>query len=329
MTVFTELQARALTAIRRATPRHDWDRIADIVVKDRLKVEAHLKAEPPRDNFRGMLESLRAQSYVQIPVALPDLAGIRRYFELQPVYKGSHVFSFDGRPQAMADVRAGFPMAGYTTDQVLRAPGLIDAMNDPRLVDLIECYLGCVPTLYSVNAWWSHPADKPEMTNVQYFHRDTDDWRFLTLFIYLTDVGDDGGPHQVVPGSHSLDGMRRLVRKASWFPRFDVEKSFVEDMGEEFSANCERLFTKEAANLTGSAGSMYLVNTMALHRGLVPSRTSRLVVWARYGLGSNTNSADLERGPLGWRLMQTAVPDTPRNRYINRLLFEFERRPEN
>jgi hypothetical protein len=229
----------------------------------------------------------------------------------------------------MADVRAGFPLAGYTTDQVLRAPGLIDAMNDPRLIDLIEAYLGCVPTLYSVNAWWSHPADKPTLTNVQYFHRDTDDLRFLTLFIYLTDVGEDGGPHQVVPGSHSLEGMRRLVRKASWFSRFDVERSFVEDMGEEFSAKCERLFSDAAQLLTGQAGSMYLVNTLALHRGFVPSRTSRLVVWARYGLGPNTNSADLERGPLGLRLMQTGLPDTPRNRYINRLLFEFDRRPEN
>ena len=63
---------------------------------------------------------------------------------------------------------------------------------------------------------------------------------------------------------------------------------------------------------------MFLVNTVALHRGLVPSRTSRFVVWARYGLGPNTNSADLERGPLGWRMMQTNIADTPRNRYVNR-----------
>ena len=329
MTVFTELQARALTAIRRSTPRHDWDRIADIVATDRRKVEAHLKTESPRDDFRGLLESLRERSHAAIPMTMPNLDAVRRHFDLQPVHKGAHVFSFDGRPQSMADARANFPMAGYSTDQVLRAPGLVDVLNDPRLVDLVEAYLGCVPTLYSVNAWWSHPANKPEMTNVQYFHRDTDDWRFLTLFIYLTDVGDDGGPHQVVPGSHSLEGMRKLVRKAAWFPRFDVEQSFVEDMGEEFSANCERLFSEEAANLTGAAGSMYLVNTLALHRGLLPSRTSRLVIWARYGLGPNTNSADLERGPLGARLVQTALPDTPRNRYINRLLFEFDRRPEN
>jgi hypothetical protein len=329
MTVFTDLQARALTAIRRATPRHQWDSMADVVAGDRQKIEAHLKAEPPQSNFRDLLESLRARSHAQIPLVLPNLDEVRRYFELQPVYKGAHVFSFDGRPQAMSEVRAGYPLAGYTCDQVLRAPGLVDAMNDPRLIDLIESYLGCVPTLYSVNAWWSHPAERPEMTNVQYFHRDTDDWRFLTLFIYLTDVGRDGGPHQVVPGSHSLDGMKRLVRQASWWPRFDVEQSFVDDMGEEFSARCERLFSEAATELVGPAGSMFLVNTMALHRGLVPSRTSRLVVWARYGLGPNTNSADLERGPLGWRLMQTKLEDTPRNRYINRLLFEFDRRPEN
>lgn len=329
MTVFADLQARALTAIRRHTPRHKWDGIADIVVKDRQKIEANLRIDPPRENLRHLLDDLQVRSHARIPIAIPNHEELRRYFEMQPVHKGSHIFSFDGRPQAMTDVRRQFPMAGYTCDQVLRAPGLIDAMNDPRLVDLIEAYLGCVPTLYSVNAWWSHPNDKPEMTNVQYFHRDTDDWRFLTLFIYLTDVGSDGGPHQVVPGSHSLDGMKKLVRQASWWPRFDVEQSFVDDMGEEFSAKCERLFSEVAAELVGPAGSMYLVNTLALHRGLVPSRTSRLVVWARYGLGPNTNSADLERGPLGWRMVQTKIPDTPRNRYVNRLLFEFDRRPEN
>lgn len=329
MTIYTELQARALTAIRRTTPRHKWDSIADIVTKDRQRVESHLKVEPPGDNYRHLLPHLRAQSYTPLPLTVPNVEEVRRYFEINPVHKGSHIFSFDGRPQQMADVRASFPMAGYRADQVLRAPGLIDVLNDPRLIDLIEAYLGCVPTLYSVNAWWSHPANKPEMTNVQFFHRDTDDWRFVTLFIYLTDVDAESGPHQLVPGSHSLAGMRDLVRKASWWPRFDVERSFVDDMGEDFSKDCDRLFGSMAVDITGPAGSMALVNTLALHRGLVPRRTARFVVWARYGLGPNTNSADLEMGPLGLRQVNTTLQDTPRNRYINRLLFEFDRRPDN
>jgi len=163
--------------------------------------------------------------------------------------------------------------------------------------------------------------------SIFYFHRDTDDFRFLTLFIYLTEVGLDGGPHQVIPGSHSLEGMHELVRKASWWPRFDVERSFVEDMGEKFSADVERLLGGSAANLTGTAGEMVLVNTLALHRGLMPTRTARLVVWARYGLGPNTNSNDLQQGPLGPRLIPSKLQDTPRARYINRLLYEFDRVP--
>jgi hypothetical protein len=73
MTVFTDLQARALTAIRRATPRHEWDRLADVVARDRQKIEAPLRCEPPRENFRHLLDGLRAQSYAAIPFTVPDL----------------------------------------------------------------------------------------------------------------------------------------------------------------------------------------------------------------------------------------------------------------
>lgn len=327
MTVFTDLQARALTVIRRSTPRSQWDEIAERIVQDRSTVEAHLKADKPQNDFRALLPNLKTFSHAKIPLVVPNVEEVRTYFDAQPVYKGSHIFSFDGRPKPHDEVRRTFPLVGYSNEQVLRAPGLLDVMNDARLLDLIEQQLGCVPTLYSVNAWWSHPADKPEMTNVQYFHRDTDDFRFLTLFIYLTDVGLDGGPHQVIPGSHTLEGMRELVRKASWWPRFDVERSFVDDMGEDFSRDVERLLGDTAASLTGKAGEMALVNTVALHRGLVPTRTSRLIVWARYGLGPNTNSNDLQQGPLGPRLIPTTMKDTPRARYINRLLYEFDRAP--
>ena len=81
--------------------------------------------------------------------------------------------------------------------------------------------------------------------------------------------------------------------------------------------------------LTGPAGSTFLVNTPALHRGVVPTRTHRLLIWARYGLGPNTNSADLERGPLGIWLVRTKLQGTPRERYIKRLLVQFDRKPEN
>lgn len=158
------------------------------------------------------------------------------------------------------------------------------------------------------------------MANVQFFHRDTDDWRFLTLFLYLTDVGPDGGPHEVIPASHSIDGMKKLLKSVPWWrSRMDVERSFVDDMGEDFSRACEQPFRNAAVQLTGPA----------VHRGIVPTRTDRLLIWAGYGISPNTNSADLERGPLGIRLVPTNLKGTPRDRYINRLLVQFDRKPEN
>ncbi len=48
----------------------------------------------------------------------------------------------------------------------------------------------------------------------------------------------------------------------------------------------------------------------------------------RYGLGPTCNSSDLEHGPLSKRLVPTFMPDSPRNRFINRLLFDFDVGPE-
>ncbi len=72
---------------------------------------------------------------------------------------------------------------------------------------------------------------------------------------------------------------------------------------------------------------MFLVNTLAIHRGLTPTKKPRLMAWARYGMGPNTNSLDLEQGPLAYRQIGSPLEDTPRNRYVNRLLFEFNRGP--
>lgn len=326
MNVFTDPAARALTVLRQSLPKHQWEGFAEKIVRDRHSIEAHLREERPSGEFVPLLPQLRDRSYATLPMTLPNVEELHRYFADQPVHKGANALSFDGRPKSLAAARRDFSMAAYSAETVIRAPGLIDAMNDPRLLHLVEGYLGCVPTLYSVNAWWSFVAPKPEMTNVQFFHRDTDDWRFVTLFIYLTDVGPDGGPHEVVPGSHSLEGMKSLLKGIPfWRPKMDVERSFVDDMGEEFSLACEQHFKSAAVQLTGPAGSMHLVNTLALHRGVVPTGTDRLVVWARYGLGSNTNSADLERGPLSVRFVPTHLEGTPRERYVNRLLIDFNR----
>lgn len=328
-----QLFARALSAIRETQPINTWSVYADAIARDRRKVQKGLeKAKPDRGWFAG-LDELRERGFTKLPLTLPIevVADIRAHFDANPVHRGPHVYAFDGRPKRLDQARRDYSMAGYNFAQVLAAPHIVDIFNNPLLIDMIEEFMGCVPTLYSLNGWWSFPANRPELIHSQYFHRDIDDWRFLTLFLFLTDVDTLGGPHQVIAGSQTLEGTRRLVAKAKAAGRdvggFDPENSFVSSAGEQLSKDCERLFGEHVFNATGPAGTMWLVNTMALHRGLVPLQSPRLIVWARYGLGACVNSVDLEHGPVARRLVPTSLADTPRNRFVNRLLIDFDRGP--
>jgi len=327
---------RATAVIRKGMPSCDWSAFADLIVKDRVSRERHLNKPANEVNWdlAGGLDRLQADGVVVHPLKLEPgkVAEVRKHFEGLPVYAGPHIFSSDKRQRPLADVRREASLAGYTADQVLRAPHLVEFFNNPAIIDFLQLALGCVPTLYSVNAWWSFPARTPKDLGNQFFHRDNDDWRFITLFIYLTDVDEESGPHQLIVGSHTFAGMERLLERANQAssdgPPIDTVRSFTNFFGEDFSANCERLFRDSIVDIKGPAGTVFTANTVSIHRGLMPTKTPRLVAWARYGLGPNSNSIDLEQGPLSHHQVFSHLSDTPRNRYINRLLFEFDRSPD-
>jgi hypothetical protein len=331
-----KLMSRAAAVIRKGMPSCDWSAFADLIVKDRSNRERHLNktaTEMNRD-LAGGLERFQADGVVVHPLKLePEkVAEVRKHLEGLPVYTGHHIFSSDKRQRALADVRREASFAGYTADQVLRTPHLVEFFNKPAIIDFLQLALGCVPTLYSVNAWWSFPARTPKDLGSQFFHRDNDDWRFFTLFVYLTDVDEESGPHQLIAGSHTFEGMERLIGRAktasSGTVSVDAVRSFTNFFGEEFSTECEKLFRDSIVDIKGPAGTVFMANTVAIHRGLMPTKTPRLVAWARYGLGPNSNSIDLEQGPLSHHQVFGHLSDTPRNRYINRLLFEFDRAPD-
>ncbi|MBV8536051.1 MAG: hypothetical protein JO128_10690, partial [Alphaproteobacteria bacterium] len=58
-----------------------------------------------------------------------------------------------------------------------------------------------------------------------------------------------------------------------------------------------------------------------LHKGDVP-KTRRLLAWIRYGLYRNWASLTDKVTPVPRRLVAGRIPDTPRHRYINRLIIE-------
>lgn len=87
--------------------------------------------------------------------------------------------------------------------------------RNAKLVDIARRYLGAEPILWLTQLRWSF-GDSSEQRKVspslhpeplQYdgdaFHYDTLDFKSLTIFVYLTDVDLDSGPHVVIEGTQT------------------------------------------------------------------------------------------------------------------------------
>ena len=94
----------------------------------------------------------------------------------------------------------------------------------------------------------------------QGWHRDRQPQQFKAI-VYLTDVTHDNGPFQIIPGSH------RTFRKLIDAVRADLDPNTTRLS----DAEVERILANssyELDTITGKAGSMILVDTSAIHRGM-------------------------------------------------------------
>ena len=107
------LLSQALTAIRRSLPIHMWGPFADAIVSDRRLRQANLAKPEPDHRWLGELANLHNKGYARLPTTLPiaQIAEIRKYFDANPVHKGPHVYSFDGRPKRIAEAQSDFSLS--------------------------------------------------------------------------------------------------------------------------------------------------------------------------------------------------------------------------
>jgi hypothetical protein len=275
------------------------------------------------DDPDGMVGRLRGEGLVELGRVLDDrqIADVHAALRMAPVFP-AHVAKLDGRPQPypFEALRGRVHYASYAVPSLLAAPHLIELANDPRLLKVVEGYLGCPPTLYSVNAWWSFPQQDRAPTS-QALHRDRDDFRFVTMFVYLTPVTPLSGPHQYVRCSHDAHVLARLLVQGG-LPEAQlphVIEALFAGTGYQNSETAEALLGGLIHTWIAPAGSAILADTYGLHMGKPPHEGERLMFWARYGLGANDGMvADADVG--GGVDLSARIGRDPRTRYVNRLL---------
>jgi hypothetical protein len=224
---------------------------------------------------------------------------------------------------SLADVPAGSNYACYEYLDLWSSPHLLELAAEPRLLDLAQAYLGCAPTLYSINAFWSFPDRQPHPYS-QLFHRDWEDYRSLVAFTLLTPVdAPEEGAHYYVETSHEVGRFERTLA-ARGVGRDDVETLLLRD-GTAIAPVATRLFEGHARRFDGPAGTSFCGDGYGLHRAVVPRSRPRLLLWFRFGNFFNQTmykialrSADRAAA----RSVLRRIPRTARHRYVFRYLIE-------
>lgn len=157
-----------------------------------------------------VVEELRAVGMARV-ARLPGgmVEEVNAYLTSRPVYADAHVPQTARNRGEGATARHLVPTSECLcvhNDDALLAPHLLELALS--MTDVAAEYLGAEPVLYSANAFWTRPGAGAPRGDIQEFHRDADDSRFLAMFTYLTDVlSEADGPHQLI----GPDGTTRTV----------------------------------------------------------------------------------------------------------------------
>ena len=147
---------------------------------------------------------------------------------------------------------------------LINSPEILPFVFNDYMIQIAMSYLKCYPALGTLNFRKSYITDLPP-EGVQLFHLDPNSPRFLKFFIYLNDVDENGGPFQIVEGSH----------KELYSNRYDKHRWSLTDIETTYGKD-------KVKSLTASMGDMIVATTNCFHRGVPPINSERTMLTLNY-----------------------------------------------
>ncbi len=136
-------------------------------------------------------------------------------------------------------------------------------------MSIVQEYLG-VPPIFNTPISFISSSAKPKTAeelsdNAQLFHHDMHRLGFVKMFVYLTDVDDKSGPHSMLKCTH------RSRPNALWADGRHDDEAIVKNKQDG-----------KEVRITVKAGTILLVDTSALHKGLRPEVGHRIMAQVQY-----------------------------------------------
>jgi hypothetical protein len=314
-----------LVHLRYKLDRRNYPMIANFVAEflnNRLTFPT-IAPEADDGAFESDMRSLRENGFCRLGKVLDDAALGPVHTALESAELSDSWNRTPGR-FTRANVPGVINVAEFDRTAIHAAPALTQVANDPRTLARVAAYLGAPPTIQHYIMWWSFAGDR-QARDAQLFHEDRACYRFLKLFVYLTDVGPQTGPHVYIRGSASMALRERLIagleqRKKGLgeLARNMLAKQRVSDR------DIETFFgTGRTETFVGKAGEAFLVDTSGYHKGQLPTTGDRLLFQTLYTMLPTVRDVVAPVDSPGFfRQIGAAHPDIgePALRYINRLV---------
>lgn len=156
-------------------------------------------------------------------------------------------------------------------DQLDIGSPFVQLAINPRLLSIINGYMGMKSFLRVVDGWLNFPTSEPAKST-QLWHKDKDDVMNVKAFIYLSGVDEASGPFCFVPGTHPMGG--RKVRATS------------DEEGRITDSSMESAIDRSDWQIcTGPQHTIVLADTCGYHKGLKPVSRNRLLMMFHYTSG--------------------------------------------
>jgi len=143
---------------------------------------------------------------------------------------------------------------------------IVDLWLDPLLLTIAEQYFHSSIILDFLSATRTSTFLNSSATSLsedaQLWHFDKDRTSFLKVFVYLTDVEQENGPHEYIKGSHKIPPTRD--------GRFSDTEIF------------SRHSKSSVARIIGEAGTIFIEDTHGIHRGTPVNGGTRTILQLEY-----------------------------------------------
>ncbi|MBV8214533.1 MAG: hypothetical protein JOZ08_15070 [Verrucomicrobia bacterium] len=170
---------------------------------------------------------------------------------------------FDGSEKGCGVVEET-PIRSFVKESSLLSIPVVNRIAaDPLFYFVAGEYLETQPIFVRPAVWTSRPHSNSYENlseSAQLFHVDMSNPKFFQVFLYLNDVDDNNGPHCAIPGTHRAKA-RELWRDG---------RISDEEMASFYSRDTWR--TEK-----GPAGTLFIVDTVAFHKGLAPVAGERRI----------------------------------------------------